>query len=161
MQAEQALINATNLFDVSDSVFWADPWSKAGQAMAVKLRPEPEADTPLCRAGARSCSRRQRQKIPTSRHPDAVAAMELGARRIDFAAMKFQLADEMIDAYAQAYAQRAAKSHDARIAVRTLLEAIAANDGRCADLRNGYSRDQELSTSRRGWPRIAPTGWRT
>ena len=138
MQAEQALIHATNLFDVSDSVFWVDPWSKAGQAMAVKLRPNLK-QTRLYVEQALDLLAQAQAENPHLSHPDAIAAMELGARRIDFAAMKFQLADEMIDAYSQAYAQRAAKGHDARIAVRTLLESIAANDGRCADLRNGYS----------------------
>jgi hexosaminidase len=138
MQAEQALINAANLFDVSDRVFWVDPWSKAGQAMAVKLRPNLH-QTRLYVEQALDLLAQAQAENPHLRHPDAIAAMELGARRIDFAAMKFQLSDEMSDAYAQAYAQRAAKSHDARIAVRTLLESVAANDGRCADLRNGYS----------------------
>jgi hexosaminidase len=138
MQAEQALINATNLFDVSDSVFWVDPWSNAGEAMAKKLRPDLH-QTRLYAEQALDLLAQAQAENPHLRHPDALAAMELGARRIDFAAMKFQLSDEMSDAYAQAYAARSAKGHDARIATRTLLESIAANDGRCADLRNGYS----------------------
>jgi hexosaminidase len=138
MQAEQALIHATNLFDVSDSVFWVDPWSKAGQAMAVKLRPDLK-QTRLYAEQALDLLAQAQAENSNLRHTEAIAAMELGARRIDFAAMKFQLADEMIDAYAQAYAQRAERGHEQSIATRTLLESIAANDGGCADLRNGYT----------------------
>ena len=39
---------------------------------------------------------------PNLREPDAISAMEFGARRIDFLGLKFQLADEMVDGYAQA-----------------------------------------------------------
>ena len=38
------------------------------------------------------------------REPDAVDAMELGARRMDFIGLKFQLADEMAAGYARALA---------------------------------------------------------
>ena len=42
--------------------------------------------------------------------------MELGARRIDFIGLKFQLSDEMRDLYAQAYAQQHDHSKDSATA---------------------------------------------
>ncbi len=136
MQAESELIAATDLFDVSDDVFWMDPWSKAGQAKAAKLRPSLHA-TRLHAEHALELLAEAKAENPQLAYPDAIAAMELGAHRIDFAAMKFQFADEMATAYANAYAlHRDKKQHTA---TRTWMEAITGFSGGCTDLRNGYS----------------------
>ncbi len=63
--------------------------------------------------------------------------MELGARRIDFTAEKFQFSDEMAQAYAEAYARRADGEH--MTATQHILEGISSNNGRCQELRDGYS----------------------
>jgi hypothetical protein len=63
--------------------------------------------------------------------------MELGARRIDFIGMKFQLADEISTAYAKAYAMKDDKNHETE--TRELLYSISSMNGRCQDLRDGYS----------------------
>ena len=143
MQAEQELIAATNIFDVSDSVFWMDPWSEAGQAEAAKLRPHLH-ETRMHAERALSLLAEARAENADLRHVDAVTAMELGARRIDLAAMKFQFSDEMASAYAEAYAQRGGKEKKQRQAVGTLLEEIAGSNGRCSDLRDAYSATKNL-----------------
>jgi len=64
-------------------------------------------------------------------------AMELGARRIDFIGLKFQLVDEMTAAYAKAYAQRADSKNETE--TRELLYSISSMNGRLQDLRDGFS----------------------
>jgi hypothetical protein len=81
--------------------------------------------------------------------------MELGARRIDFIGLKFQLSDEMRDTYAQAYAQQHDRSKDS--ATRNLLDSISSMNGRCQDLRDGFSllknlyRESWLAENRPYW----------
>lgn len=48
----------------------------------------------------------------TLREKSALKAMELGARRVEFIGLKFQLSDEMREAYARAYAMQADKKHE-------------------------------------------------
>jgi hexosaminidase len=74
---------------------------------------------------------------PNLRELPALRAMELGARRMDFIGLKFQLADEMATAYATAYAQRSDSHHETE--TRELLFSISSMNGRCQDLRDGYS----------------------
>ena len=79
------------------------------------------------------------------RETDAIDALELGARRLDFLALKFQLADEMEQSYAQAYAQQASTDKIVRASVTHALGEInnGAN-GRLQDLRDGYSLLRDL-----------------
>jgi hexosaminidase len=68
--------------------------------------------------------------------------MELAARRIDLIGMKFQLSDEIVDAYARAYkAQSKSKNPDD---VDSDLYEISDTNGRCQDLRNAYSLTRDL-----------------
>ena len=69
-----------------------------------------------------------------------VDALALGARRIDFIGMKFQFADKIARSYADAYSE-AATPHSR--AFSDLVEISNAN-GRCQDLRNGYTLTREL-----------------
>ena len=56
--------------------------------------------------------------------------------------MKFQLADEMAAAYARAYALPDDGKHTTE--KRELLYSITSMNGRCQDLRDGYSQIKEL-----------------
>jgi hexosaminidase len=135
-EAQKELVASEQFLDVSDKTFWIDPWSAAGQVLAAKERPHlREARLHAERAIALLVD--VQRESPALRHADVLAAMELGARRIDFAAMKFQFSDEMAAAYAEAYARRADGDH--MTATRHILEQIEGNNGRCADLRNGYA----------------------
>jgi hypothetical protein len=81
--------------------------------------------------------------------------MELGARRIDFIGMKFQLAEEMAAAYAKAFALKDDKKHATE--TRELLYSISSMNGRCQDLRDAYSmlknqyRESWLAENRPYW----------
>ena len=154
----------------TDGLFWVDPWSKDGQVMAAKLRPiasavRLDAENALIQiAQAKTASGHHAPAQPSApgnfydasvygaatsnlREPDAIDAMELGARRIDFLAMKFQLADEMAAAYSRAYV--AANSSDPKLkrTVSRELSDINGVNGRIQDLTYGYSQLRDLFES--------------
>lgn len=94
---------AESLMDVTNELFWLDPSSPAGLAQGAKMR----AKTPEARLDAEHTIELIETALatqPSLHEKDALRAMELGARRIDFIGLKFQLSDEMRDAYANAYA---------------------------------------------------------
>jgi hypothetical protein len=63
--------------------------------------------------------------------------VDLGARRLDLIGLKFELAQEIADTYAQA----AALQHDKaqRKQTQNILDEISSMFGRCQDLRDAYS----------------------
>lgn len=153
-EAQRELMAAEDLLDVSDEAFWVDPWSAEGQAMAAKWREK----IPAARLHAeRALELLERVKAdePELQERNALQAMELGARRIDFIGLKFQVSDEMAQAYAKAYALRNDTKH--RTEARELLYSITSMNGRCQDLRDGYSalknmyRDAWLRENRPYW----------
>jgi hypothetical protein len=79
---------------------------------------------------------------------DAISAMEFGARRIDFLGQKFQLADEMVDGYAQAqgtaFGTVTVHPVGPRPSVSALLSDINGVNGRLQDIIDGYSQLREM-----------------
>jgi hexosaminidase len=153
-QAQSEIMAAEDLIDVSDDTFWLDPWSTAGIAKADKLR----ANIPAARLHAEQAIELIQTALetdPSLREKDSLRAMELGARRIDFIGLKFQLSDEVRDTYAQAYAQQ--HDHSKDNATRNLLDSISSMNGRCQDLRDGFSllknlyRESWLAENRPYW----------
>ena len=71
------------------------------------------------------------------REPEALDAIDLGARRIDFLAFKFQTADTIADGYRHLY-DGLKDPEISRHASRDLY-AVSGNNGECEDLRDGYS----------------------
>ncbi len=135
MAAEEALGNAqTGL--TSDTVFWLDPWSAQGQAVAAKLQPYIQ-DLRTHAEQAIVLIEQARFANPGLREPNALVAMDLGARRLDLIGMEFELAAQIAAGYAQAVAQQ----HDRTKADSTqhLLEEISSDNGRCQDLRDAFS----------------------
>ena len=137
--AQQEVLAAEEI-DVSDDAFWIDPWSSAGQAVGNKIRPKIH-DSRLHAERALELIEQLRATNPRLREQDALDAMVLGARRIDFIGLKFQLSDEMAAAYARAEALIADPKHDPKhlTEARELLYSITSMNGRCQDLRDGYS----------------------
>jgi len=126
--------------DASNGLFWMDPWSKDGLVYADRLRPythdlRMHAERAIlliseARAAAKATG------VPL-RETDAIDALELGARRMDFIGLKFQLADEMTAEYAHAYAEQGDKTK--RPDVLNSLNEIGGINGRMQDLRDGYT----------------------
>jgi hypothetical protein len=135
MAAEEAFGNAKTGM-TSDAVFWLDPWSAQGQDVAQKLLP----GAPDLRVHAEQAIvllAQVKQESPNLRNMDAIAAMDLGARRLDLIGMKFELAQEIAAAYVQALAQERDKAKNT--AVSNMLDEISSDNGRCQDLRDAYS----------------------
>jgi hexosaminidase len=135
MAAQGVLVDAkTGL--TSDELFWLDPWSAEGQAVAPKLLPVAH-DLRAHAEQALVLLADVRRDNPKLSEPDAITAMDLGARRLDLIGLKFQLAQEIPAAYAQAVAQQHDKAQSS--ATDNLLSEISGTNGRCQDLRDAYS----------------------
>ena len=135
LMAAHSVLKKAGLEDAEDVYFWVDPFSAEGQRVAVKLRPvvsevRQHAESAITlTAEARAAGKLENQ--------EALDALELGARRIDFAGLKFQSADECAALYAQAQALAADKSRWSE--VEEMLETIGSNNGKLQDIRDGYS----------------------
>jgi hexosaminidase len=129
LTAAHALLRRAGVGDASDYLFWLDPWSNEGRLMAQRIRPV----THDLRILAESALVLVAQARPTAtEEPDALAALALGARKIDFIGMKFQFADEIVQMYARA-SDTTSKSPG-----RDLSD-INGSNGRLQDLRDGLS----------------------
>jgi len=140
IEAHALLKEQAKIGDASNGLFWMDPWSKDGMVYADKLRPythelrihAEHAITLILQARAAATY----TGVPL-RETDAIDALELGARRMDFIGLKFQLADEMSAGYDRALADQGDKTK--REMLSNELSEIGGIDGRMQDLRNGYS----------------------
>jgi hypothetical protein len=70
-------------------------------------------------------------------NPEALDALELGARRIDFLGLKFELADECATLYAQAQSLTGDKTRTDEVA--EMMWTIGSNNGKIQDIRDGYT----------------------
>ena len=158
LMAAHALLKKADLEDAQDSYFWIDPFSPAGQQVAAKIRPTlkdlrlhaEKAITLL--AEARAAARSEHRELA---NPEALDALELGARRIDFVGLKFQNADECVSLYNQAVAIAADKSRADEVG--NILETIGSNNGRLQDIRDGYALLGGLF--RQAWLRVNRPYW--
>ncbi len=135
MAAQEAIGNAKAGVP-SDDLFWIDPWSLQGQDVSAKLMPQIE-DLRLHAEHAIVLLAQARQENPKLLEPDALTAMDLGARRLDQIGLKFELAQEISAAYVKALAQQHDKAQ--RKSTNLLLEEISSDNGRCQDLRDAFS----------------------
>jgi len=127
--AAHALLRAGRVGDASDYLFWLDPWSDEGRSMAQRIRPYTH-DLRILAESALVFISQADPKV--TRERDALKALELGARKIDFIGMKFQFADEVVMMYDRA-SDTMSKSPG-----RDLADITGIN-GRLQDLRDGYS----------------------
>ena len=132
--AAHALLRAGQVGDASDYLFWLDPWSDEGGNMAQRIRPYTH-DLRILAESALVLIAQAEPKI--TRERDALDALSLGARKIDFIGMKFQFADDVVVMY-----DRAADT-TSKTPGRDLADIAGAN-GRLQDLRDGYSLIRDL-----------------
>ncbi|MGA3161011.1 MAG: family 20 glycosylhydrolase [Terracidiphilus sp.] len=145
-QAQRELMAAHDAFkeadlhDARDIYFWVDPFSPEGERVNEKLRPvvsqlrlHAERAIALI-AEARAAAKQENRVLENN---EALDAMELGARRIDFVGLKFQVADESVALYKQARALAGDRSR--KDDVEAKLYAIGANNGLLEDMRDGYA----------------------
>lgn len=140
-QAQRELIAIYQMLDQAeiggstDSLYWADPWSPEGQTMAAKLRPVVH-DMRMHAERAITLLAQARAAGPL-READALDALELGARRLDFIGQKFETADLIASLYNQMYGWQGDKDSAQRI--YGAFHTVAGANGLCEDLRDGYS----------------------
>ena len=91
----------------STDLFWSDPWSEEGQLASAKVLPV--AHEIRMHAERAINLIKEAEGAGPLREMDVLDAMELGARRVDFIAFKFQAAHEIAENYDLAYSQQNGK----------------------------------------------------
>jgi hypothetical protein len=135
LMAAQALLRKADLDDAKDTYFWIDPFSSEGQELAAKLLPVAgELRLDAERAITLLAEARAAGKLDNQ---EALDAMELGARRIDFIGYKFQIANECATLYGQA--QTMSGDREKRGEISNIMHTIGSNNGRLQDLRDAYA----------------------
>jgi hexosaminidase len=135
LTAAHIVLKRVGLDDARNTLFWVDPWSPEGQDVSKKLLPV--AREFRLHAERALALIAQAQQNPELREGDAVDAMDLGARRMDFLAFKFQAANEMVGYYADLYAHQ--KDITDPAAIRNAFRNMTGTNGRCEDMRDGFS----------------------
>ena len=136
VMAAFATLAQTKIDMRSDDIFWIDPWSAQGLALAARLLPV----APQIRLHAEQAIvlvAQARAASPNLREQEALTALDLGARRLDLIGMKFEMSQEIASGYAQAITRERNKQNDD--ITQTFLEEAAGDNGLCEDLRDAYS----------------------
>jgi hypothetical protein len=155
LMAAHALLKKAGLVDAQDSYFWVDPFSPLAQQGMVQLRPVlSELRLDAERAITLVAEARAAGKLE---NPEALDALELGARRIDFVGLKFEAADDCVALYDQARTLAAMNDKTNRAQIAELLYTIGSNNGRMQDIRDGYTLLRELY--RQAWLKDNRTYW--
>jgi hexosaminidase len=151
--AAHEVLTKSGVGDETDGLFWVDPWSDAGMVTGKKLMPYAH-DLRMHAERALTLIAEVR-KDPGIQNSEAIDAMELGARRLDFIGFKFQSAFAILDEYQRALTQTADQKQWGKIGRE--LELITSTDGHCDDLQQGYNylrqeyRDVWLEENRPYW----------
>jgi hexosaminidase len=164
MAAHDLLKNEAHVGDASNSLFWLDPYSKDGQRIGAQLRPfthdlrlHAEAALTLiaeakAAAGLKPVPPDQPEATGTFydsvrygaastnlENPDAIDAMELGARRMDLIGLEYQLADEIAQGYQRAFTLQNSTDKKEHAQVSRELSDINGINGRIEDIRDTFS----------------------
>jgi hypothetical protein len=126
-------------------LYWLDPFVAEGQFQANKIRGisrevRVHAESALVLIAQARREMSGKNGAPALREIDALESVEMGARRIDFIGMKFQLADEIVRHY-QAALDSVAKGANP---TQELVEISSQINSRTQDLRDGYVLGREL-----------------
>src|SRR5271170_5073404 len=166
MLAHNVLKDQAKVGDGTNNIFWLDPMSKDGLRVGAQVLPyvhdlrlhAERALTLIAQARAAAPGAPPVMKGPatydpaqaypstptTLRETDAIDALELGARRMDFIGLKFQLAQEIAEGYQRAYAMQNTKDHKQRQQVSAELSDINGMNGRIQDCIDAYSLLRDL-----------------
>jgi hexosaminidase len=140
IMAAHAVLRKAELEDAQDHYFWVDPFSPEGQQIAAKLLPvASELRLHAERAITLLAQARAAGKLTNQ---EALDALELGARRIDFIGYKFQAANDCITLYAKAQSLVGDKTRWDEVS--EALYIVGSNNGRLEDIRDGYSQIGQL-----------------
>ncbi len=133
--AHQAL-QESKAGDGSSYLFFVDPFTDEGVLELLRLRPHLAAVRVQAESALVLIAQARTQRH--LREPDVLDAMELGARRLDWTAAKFQFADEIVTAFVKA-------TDPTRTDVSWVdLAELSGINGRLQDMRDGYVLTREL-----------------
>ena len=165
MLAHAVLKDQAKEGDGGNSIFWLDPMSKDGLRIGTSVRPfahdlrlhaeraltlisQARAAAPAVAVSSGSAADAPAQAYPfaptTLREADAIDALELGARRMDFIGLKFQLSEEIAEGYQRAYAMQNTTGKEQRAEVSRELSDINGVNGRIHDIIDSYSLMRDL-----------------
>jgi hexosaminidase len=169
MLAHALLKDEAKVGDGTDSIFWLDPMSPDGLRIGNQVRPfahdlrlhaeraltliaqaraaAPAVISTSAASGASTGydpANTYRFNTTALRETEAIDALELGARRMDFIGLKFQLADEIAEGYQRAYSMQNTTDKKQRMAVSRELSDINGVDGRIRDMIDTYSLLRDL-----------------
>jgi hexosaminidase len=164
MLAHSVLKDGAKQGDGSNNIFWLDPLSPDGLRIGAQVLPyahdlrlhAERALTLIAQARAAAPGVAPATKtgydpaeayphVPTTlRETAAIDALELGARRMDFIGLKFQLAREIAEGYQRAYDMQHATDKKQREAVSRELSDINGVNGRIKDIVDTYSLTRDL-----------------
>jgi hexosaminidase len=166
MLAHSVLKDDAKVGDGTNSIFWLDPMSADGLRIGAQVRPyahelrlhAERALTLIAQARAAAPGPPRVAKAPAVYDPAesypfaatglretaAIDALELGARRMDFIGLKFQLTDEIAEDYQRAYAMQNTKDRKERLDVSRELSDINGINGRIRDFIDTYSLLRDL-----------------
>jgi hypothetical protein len=134
LMAAHAALQRSGAGDAGSYLFFLDPWSDEGVIETIRLRPHLAQVRIHAESALVQIARARTQRH--LREPSAVDAMELGARRIDWLGMKFQIADEV----AQGIFALATLD---TVTWKELAEFTGIN-GKLQDMRDGWVLTREL-----------------
>jgi hypothetical protein len=167
MLAHALLKDEAKVGDGTNSIFWLDPMSPDGLRIGNQVRPfahelrlhaeraltlitEARAAAPPVAVAASTTATtydpaNSYRSNPTAlRETEAIDALELGARRMDFIGLKFQLSDEIAEGYQRAYAMQNTTDRKQRSDVSRELSEINGVNGRIHDIIDSYSLLRDL-----------------
>jgi hypothetical protein len=136
-----AILRKAGVGQAADRLFWIDPWSSEGRLIAAKLLPVAR-DLRLAAEDAIEAVIAART-TGAVREPEALAAIELGARRIDMVGLKFQTSNDIAAIYGRVY-PLTRDSATAKTVKWFDLADITGINGRLQDLRDMYAQSREL-----------------
>lgn len=137
LDAAQAALQESRAGDASSYLFFVDPYTEEGVVDLLRLRPvlsrvRIHAESALVFIAQARAQRHLRER-------DALDAMALGARRIDWIGAKFQFADEI----AQSFARTQDPTRTTPVTWVDLADLSGIN-GKLQDLRDGYVLTREI-----------------
>jgi len=166
MLAHSVLKDQAKEGDGTNSIFWLDPMSKDGQRIGAQVLPyarelrlhAERALTLIAQARAAAPGKPPVTAGPVAYNPAetypsvstslretaAIDALELGARRMDFIGLKFELAEEIAEGYQRAYALQNTTDKKERASVGRELSNINGVNGRIQDIIDSYSLLRDL-----------------
>jgi hypothetical protein len=166
MLAHSVLRDQAKVGDGTNSIFWLDPLSVDGLRIGGQVLPfaremrlhAERALTLIAQARAAAPGSPKIAKGPAVYDPaesypsavtalretEAIDALELGARRMDFIGLKFQLSQEIAEGYQRAYSMQNTKDRKQRMDVSRELSDINGVNGRIQDYINTYSLLRDL-----------------